>query len=149
MKISGKTVKDATKELIVHITRQDVKAGAAKNATACAAAQALLREGLCEEAKVHQSRTYIKKGDKWLRFSTPPALRAEIVAFDRGGTFEPGQYKLLPVGPSQKAGAREAREKRQDMALKRPPKAGRTVKKRRNHVTTGVRERMNIGGRIF
>lgn len=97
MKIEGKPVKDANKQLQITIMPRDVKAGALKNATSCAAAQALVRSGVCQEARVHVNRTYLKEGDKWTRYQTPPALRSEIVAFDRGGTFEPGEYKLLPV----------------------------------------------------
>lgn len=148
MKIQGKAVKDANKELLVTITPQDVKAGAAKNATSCAAAQALVRQGICDEAKVHVNRTYIKKAGKWLRFKTPPALRSEIVAFDRGGSFEPGDYKLMPMSPSQRRGAREARETNRPPEARNPPKTGRSIKKRLRHVTTGVRERFNIGGKI-
>lgn len=145
LKIDGRPVKDAKKEIHVTISPRDVKAGSLKNATMCAAAQALVRTGVCEQARVHVNRTYIKKGDKWLRFKTPPALQKEIVAFDRGGSFEPGEYKLLPLPPSDNTAARK---KRAFIAPKHPPIKGRVVKKRKPHITTGVRQRFNVGGRI-
>lgn len=147
MKIKGAPVKDATRELHIQITDRDVKEGAKKNATSCAAAHALVRTGVCDQARVHVNRTYIKKGDKWLRFKTPPALRSEIVAFDRGGSFEPGEYKLMPLSPSQKTGIK----RKHDAAMPERSRKSKGIKppqKRKPHITTGVRQRFNAGGRI-
>ncbi len=141
MKIHGTPVEDSDKELTIKILPRDVKAGAHKNATACAAAKALIREGLCQEAKVHINRTYLLEGDVWKRYETPPALRTEIVAFDRGGAFEPGEYKLRPIPPSDKAGARPARAINNS---KRKSHANKGLRK--PHVTTGIRKRFNEAG---
>jgi hypothetical protein len=75
MKINGTEVKDADGKLVVTITKADVRKGALKNASACAAAAALCRQEHCDEARVHFSRAYIRQGKKWLRFSVSAALR--------------------------------------------------------------------------
>jgi hypothetical protein len=141
MKINGGTVIDAAEAIPITITKDDVRRGAAKNASACAAARAICREGFTE-ARVHAARTYVRRPDgKWLRFVTPPALRSEIVAFDRGGAFEPGDYVITPVQPSESIGMRAKRKggvtgRQKSRKPGNPP--GPT---RKNHVTTGIRAR--------
>ena len=140
MKIAGTDVKDADGKLIVTITKADVRSGAKKNAQSCAAANALCRQHQAEEARVHFSRAYIKKGGKWLRFGVPVALRNEIMAFDRGGEFAPGEYVLAPVQPCVRLDAertpRYAPEKRSGAHK------SKNKRKRAYHVATGVRARM-------
>lgn len=138
MKIAGVEVKDASHKIVLNITKEDVKAGSLKKANSCAAAKALCRQEGCEAAKVHMSRAYIKKGGKWLRFGVTPALRSEVLAFDRGGKFEPGEYTLVPLQPTVRLGAHrkkprvEKRKGRHDLG--KPRKA--------YHVVSGVRARM-------
>lgn len=96
MKIGGIPVQEAKKAIILKVTQDDVSRANTKNPASCAAARCLLRKPGVVDARVHIGRTYVKLGKKWLRFRTAPALRAEIVAFDRGGTFEPGEYVLRP-----------------------------------------------------
>lgn len=138
MKIKGRPVTTPRKPIMITITPSDVRQGAERNADACAAAVALCRQLHCDEAKVHLSRTYIRKGATWERYNTPPALRSEIVAFDRGGAFMPGKYVLTPVSESQLPGKREQRN---HMAPKKK-KNSKAPKRAKVHVTTGVRERM-------
>lgn len=103
MKIAGLPVVDATKRLTIKITESDIEKGNTKDPGKCAAAQALLREKDCSEARVHLGRTYLKIGKKWLRFHTPESLRGEIISFDRGAAFQIGEYTLSPMQPSHKA----------------------------------------------
>lgn len=129
MKINGQTVLDATKKVKIHITAGDVKKGSTKDPGACAAALACMRELNATQARVHVGRTYLKINDKWVRYHTPAALRTEIVAFDRGGKFEPGEYTLSPMVPSLKLGQR-----------RNPgPKLKKGKKPRARHVTVGIR----------
>jgi hypothetical protein len=139
MHINGTPVKDAKQKIVLTITPQDVKSGAKKNANSCAAANALCRQEGCEAAKVHMSRAYIKKGKTWYRFAVPTALKNEVLAFDRGGAFEPGEYVLNPIQPSVRLGA----------PRRSPPVETRTgahhsknKRKRPYHVVSGVRARM-------
>lgn len=142
MKIGDAKVVDAVEKLPIRITAADVRRGATKNASACAAAQAICRSGGFTEARVHAARTYVKdpSGKKWFRFVTPPALRNEIIAFDRGGTFEPGEYELIPIQPSQSIGARASRK-----GYESKKKGTTSSPKRKNHVTTGMRSRFMPG----
>lgn len=99
--IEGKPVQNAEKQVTLVITKDDVKFGDKKNPKSCAAAVACMRQLKATEARVHLSRTYVKIRGLWWRFQTPASLRGEIVAFDRGGSFEPGNYPLLLVPPSE------------------------------------------------
>src|SRR5229473_1329182 len=103
MKIAGLPVVDAPKKRTITITESDVEKGNTKDPAKCAAAQALLREKDCTEARVHIGRTYLKIGKKWVRYHTPESLRGEIISFDRGAMFQPGEYTLTPMQPSKKA----------------------------------------------
>ena len=98
MKINGQEVLDAKKELVVRILSGDVRAGKIKDPHHCAAAESLMRSvPNCTSARVHLARTYLKIGKQWFRFETPHSLRSEVVAFDRGGMFRPGEYILKPI----------------------------------------------------
>jgi hypothetical protein len=140
MRINGTPVKDAKQKIVLTITPQDVKSGAKKNSNSCAAANALCRQEGCEAAKVHMSRAYIKKGKTWYRFAVPAPLRNEVLAFDRGGTFEPGDYVLAPVQPSVRIGAPRKTPKGPDLRTGRH--VSKNKMKRPYHVVSGVRARM-------
>jgi len=102
--INGKPVVFATKKLKLHISADDAKKGANKDPGGCAAARALKRLKDVVAARVHIRRTYVLgKDDKWRRYITPDPLRNEIISFDRGGGFTPGDYELRPLSPSAMA----------------------------------------------
>lgn len=95
MEIAGKKVVDAKRSAKIVITKRDTETGDNKNPSSCAAALAAKRDvPECLSARVHIGRVYIEHKDKWVRYLTPEALRTEIVAFDRGGSFQPGDYVL-------------------------------------------------------
>lgn len=144
MKIDGQTVVDAKKPLKLRITKTDCKLGKSKKAASCAAARCLLRLPEVEAARVHISRTYVKIDNKWKRFDTSKPLRSEIIAFDRGGSFEPGEYLLNPVSPSQRAkiGTRQgssAKGARDKGSKTRTPMQRRA----KPHTVGGIREHGN------
>jgi hypothetical protein len=133
MQIAGKPVKDSRKRLTIHITKNDVEKGDVKDPGACAAARCIKRELGVKDVRVHIGRTYVDMGDHWLRYRTSKGLRTEIVAFDRGGSFEPGEYDLVQIPPQD-----QFDHKRK----KAPgPKIARRKIARHIHVTAGVRER--------
>jgi hypothetical protein len=142
MKIQGVEVKDATKKIVLTITKQDVRSGAKKDSNSCAAAKALCRQEQCEAAKVHFSRAYVKKSGKWIRFFVPPALRNEVLAFDRGGEFAPGEYVLTPVQPTVRLGANKTPRDPARNLKSNPRRGTRGKRKRAYHVVSGVRARM-------
>ena len=144
MKINGVNVKDADHKIQLVINLEDVRIGARKNAGTCAAAHALCRQEHCDEARMHFSRAYIRKGRKWLRFGVPRALRDEIMSFDRGGTFAPGEYRLSPLQPTVRLD--RPKPKRYDNKTNKVrDKSTGTKIKRPYHVVAGVRARM-LGG---
>lgn len=134
MKINGLPVVDAHKKVKLHINNNDIRNGDNKDPASCAAARACMREltGI-DEARVHMSRTYLRTGNKWKRYTTSAALRTEIVAFDRGGKFAPGAYMLGPCQPSKKATG-----KRQGGPDK-PSKGAKKHRVRPYHHVAGVR----------
>ncbi len=128
--IDGMPVIDAKRPVTLHITRADIQHSDPKRPERCAAALAIKRDLHAIEARVHLSRIYIRsnKGN-WQRYLTPTALKSEIVAFDRGGQFEPSEFVLKPAHPSQRLGVYRARGPHKTVGKKR----------RKPHVTRNVR----------
>lgn len=133
MKIDGLPVKNATKSITIHISANDVKNGTLKKPQACAAALCCKRELGATEARVHTARVFLRHNGHWTRYMTSAALKAEIVAFDRGGKFEPGEYRLNKMQPSR------AHRK------KSGPRTGKGKKRGHYHILTNVRPRAPHG----
>lgn len=103
-KIDGLPVRDLTKPLRLVISEEDCRRGNSKTPSSCAAALAACRLPKITEARIHIGRVFLNVANKyWLRGKTPGALRTEIVSFDRGGKFEPGEYIVRPLCPSETA----------------------------------------------
>lgn len=99
--IDGLPIIDAKHPVVLKITEGDCARADRKEANDCVVARAIRRTLHAREVRVHLSRVYIRtNAGNWQRFSTPRNLRQEIVAFDRGGSFSPGEFKLTPVQPS-------------------------------------------------
>lgn len=101
MKINGLPVVDAKDSITLVVTAKDIENAKKKNQAECAAAVACRRQLKASEARVHLGRTYIRFNGKYRRYITSSALRDEIVAFDRGGRFQPGEYMLMNMQPSR------------------------------------------------
>jgi hypothetical protein len=99
----GLPVVDADKDIDIHITPKDIQGSKKKNPAMCAAARAGQRE-LGTEVRVFLTRTYVKQKNHWVRFLTPHRTTKEIVSFDRGASFEPGEYYFKAPSPGQKLG---------------------------------------------
>lgn len=97
--IDGLPVKDAAKSLILTVTKEDVKNGKRKSENDCAAAVACKRQFKATEARIHLGRTYLRFNGHFKRYHTPPGMRTEMIAFDKGGSFEPGNYLLRKMAP--------------------------------------------------
>lgn len=138
MEINGKKVVDAKSKMKIHITKRDATEGDNKNPSGCAAARAARRDvPHCVSARVHIGRVYVEYKDKWVRYNTPKALRTEIVAFDKGGSFEPGEYFLNPPSPSQTEDERRNRPSGNRSTSSHPRKIHVAIIKRHN--VTGIR----------
>lgn len=133
MDIAGKKVINAVKPVVLEVTGADIKTGTNKNPSQCAAAQACLRQLKVVSARVHVGRTYIELSNHWVRYLTPPSLKSEIVAFDRGGTFEPSTHVLGAIPPAKATGKKQSHSKHASTPKKK--------RKRAYHITTGIRER--------
>lgn len=130
--IDGLPVIDAKRALKITITKADIRRADRKKPNSCAIARACKRQLSAKEVRVHLSRTYVRMNDtNWLRFMTPTPLRSEIVAFDRGGTFAPGDYNLIKPDASHKLG-----RERQGTSTNDNNKHHR---KRKQHIITDVR----------
>ena len=130
MKIKGLKVVDATNPVDIHITTKDVQTGGVKDPFGCAAAKACVRDLKVTEAKVHLGRVYLRKSDRWVRYMTPQSLRTEIIAFDRGGGFDAGDYTLKPPSPATQLGYRKPTG---------PKKTRNRQKIKPRHVVVGIR----------
>ena len=103
--LDGLPVYDATEPLFIEIVPQDIRMEDRKDPEKCALARACNRE-LHIEARAYLSRLYVKNGDHWLRYMLPESVRQEVAAFDRGGGFSQGVYRIPPVPIHQRAGGK-------------------------------------------
>lgn len=111
--LDGLPILNATKSVVLHITDKDIKSSKKRSNNACAAAKACMRQMKVSDVRVHLGRVYVKKAatsKHWVRYLTSPTLRREIVAFDRGGSFEPGEYKLSKIVPSKATGKKVGKD---------------------------------------
>jgi hypothetical protein len=107
-KIDGLPVRDAKSKVVVTVTAKDIAKASRKHPGACVMAQAGMRELHAAQVRVHLSRIYVlpRGGKNWLRYEADSQLRDEIVAYDRGGHFQPGDYLLPPPGSGHREGDR-------------------------------------------
>jgi hypothetical protein len=131
--IDGKPVGNAAMPIRLTVTAADIKGGAPLNPNACAVALGACRQikGVTA-AKAHLGCIYLLFNGQWRRYRTSEALAREIVAFDRGGKFYPGEYDLLPVP----VGALLKRIR----GTTKPRQRRRGSKRRKPHHTEGVRD---------
>ena len=98
--INGRKVIDATDSMELVVTDTDCELATRRNHSSCAVARACMKR-TGTDALIHLSRVYVKQHklhendeDIWVRFIVKNSLRTQIVAFDQGGSFAPGTYKL-------------------------------------------------------
>ncbi|HWY34245.1 MAG TPA: hypothetical protein VNX68_06330 [Nitrosopumilaceae archaeon] len=126
----GLPVIDAEESITLHVTPIDVKFANKKDPKSCAAAKAGQRE-LKRDVRVFISRTYVKEKDHWVRYKTPMSAQKEIVSFDRGASFEPGEYTIKPFSQSDRLGAYKP-----------------TDENHRNRKGNGIRKKLHYTGMI-
>ena len=131
--IDGLPIFNATRPVIIHITEGDINKATKKETNSCAVAKACIRELHAKEVRVHLTRVYIRSNTmNWVRYLTPARLKSEIIAFDRGGKFVPGEFKL-PKPPANYASGKQTGSKT-NQNIK-----GKKGKHRAYHVTRDVR----------
>ena len=95
LEIDGLPVKDAKKSIRLEIMREDIANARKKDSNCCAVAKACKRGLSVKAVKVHLTRLYLNTDGKcFTRYIVGGAMRSEIIAFDRGGKFQPGLYNL-------------------------------------------------------
>jgi len=134
--INGKPTVYATQPITLHVKQYDVDRGDPNDPGGCAAARCIKRELRARAAFVHKGRVYIFPidNDVCLVYQTPKGLWGELIAYDRGGRFMPGEFRIPPVSPSNRPGMRSKRK-----ADSRTGPHHRNKTKRPRHVTAHVR----------
>lgn len=142
MEINGKKVINGQRPFTLSITTRDIKKGKHKDPGGCAAAIALMRENTdIKSVRVHIGRIFVEAPNAWIRYKTPHSLRDEIVAFDRGGQFLPGDHQIGCLTKSEQAYI-DNKEWRKQGPRDRSDEPARGDRKRRiSHVVPGVRAR--------
>jgi hypothetical protein len=139
MKLEGLPVRDATEPLEFTVTKRDVAKGGVQAPDSCAMALACKREHHAREVRIHLNYSYVLEKDHWVRYRTPSCVTREIIAFDRGGTFDPGEYMLLVPFKSVRLNTPRVRRDRYNKRTKR----------RYMHITANVRTRPVYASRVL
>lgn len=131
LSLNGLPILDAKKPTIVVVNKNDIARASRKDPTDCPFARAIRRELHACDAQVYLGRTYVKtnKGS-YTRYRTPPAMRTELITFDRGGKFEPGEYVMGAIPPTQRK--KVAKAKRAERK-----KTARRARSRRKYSVVG------------
>jgi hypothetical protein len=95
-----KSVVDANRNARIEVTKHDETVSKRKSHKTCAMAVACKRKFHLDGVIISANRAYLVKGDQARRFELPPSVTKEVVSFDRGAGFEPGEYELSKVSPT-------------------------------------------------
>lgn len=126
------TVEDAKRGIWVEVTEQDSTSSDAKSHKSCVMAVACKRKQRADGVIISLATAYVVKGSVATRYKIPDSVSREIISFDRGASFSPGEYMLTAPTPSQKLGGSSHRGS--NMRQRPKPKSIR-----RQHRTGGVR----------
>lgn len=136
-RIDGEPVSNAAVPLRLTITEDDIRRGKRGQPNACAIAVAAMhRVKGCSAAQIHRSCAYLNINGKWRRYHIPPALWAEIIAFDRGGKFWAGEHDLSP--PPLPDLMPKKRTRRSASSVPSLTRSGQ--KRRAHHLIPGLRD---------
>lgn len=102
--VGGRHIHDATKPLVLKITKADVHNANPGDPANCAVALACRNLSGADEVLVFKTRAYVRKGNTWTRYIVPNSIQGEIRAFDRGAEFVPSDYTLVAPTKSEKLG---------------------------------------------
>lgn len=130
----GLPIVDAKRPIDIDVIPTDVRKGNKGSATTCAYAVAIKRQTHCVEARVFRTVTYVTYKTRIVRYKTPEAAARELIAFDRGGSFQADVYRFRPFPKSLRLVSNGGSRKPTG------PKKSKSRKKRVHHVTTMVRK---------
>lgn len=95
---------DLRRPMKMEVTSKDVSKSKKKDHNNCAMAEACKRKLKLDGVIVSINRGYLIKGKKAIRFNIPESVSREIISFDRGAEFAPGDYRLDPIPKTQRLG---------------------------------------------
>ena len=139
-KLTGLPIYDAREPISFTVTKRDINRGGIQEPESCALALACKREHNYRDVRIHMKYSYILEKDHWVRYRTPSSVAREIVVFDRGGAFDPGEYTLTVPYKSDRLGQRK---------LGYRPVSKRVSRKRYVHITANVRTRPVFASRVL
>ena len=113
---------NASRRVKFKITPRDIARAKRKDPHNCAVALALKRALGADDVEVRASRVFVEKKGRRIRYELPPAVRFEALTLDRGGKFEPGDYEIKPVPPSQTPKAMAETNRKQRLAVRNKPR---------------------------
>lgn len=90
------SVEDATEPMEIEVTKTDAASKAVKSHKACAMAVACVRKFHLQDVIISRRVAYLIRRNVATRYMLPERITREVVAFDRGGAFAPGEYTLNP-----------------------------------------------------
>ncbi len=88
----------------VEVSRSDSQNASSKDPMNCAMARACKRKYKLDGVIISLSTAYLIKGETATKYKVPASLSREVVTFDRSKSFEPGEYMLSRVPPSEMVG---------------------------------------------
>jgi hypothetical protein len=118
----------------VEVTKADASSKAVRDHAGCAMAVACKRKFHLDSVIISRSVAYLVKGSQARRFKLPVSVSREVVSFDRGAGFSPGEYELSKVEKSNRLGMNRDPARLNPNRHDLPPKT-----KRFRHLTTNVR----------
>jgi len=130
------SVTDASRNAVIEVTKKDVDSSKIKKHAECAMAVACKRKFHVDGVVISRTVAYLVKGKRARRFHLPESVSREVVSFDRGAGFAPGNYELAAISPSNKMGVRAERKLSKS-------RTHVNDNKRFMHVTVDVRHRLD------
>lgn len=126
-----KTVRDAKADIRIEVQKQDQHPKGRKDHETCALATACKRKLKLHGVVVARSVMYLIKGNNAIRYTVPENVTREIIAFDRGADFVPGEYRLKKPSKDKQLGACPGGHNRDSSGNGKP--------KKEYHATKGIR----------
>jgi hypothetical protein len=113
--INGRQCIDATESISLNITDNDCQLASRKDHANCVLSRACMKH-TGSDVLVYVSRVYVKQihQDVWVRYVIENTLRTQVVAFDQGGAFNPGQYVLNKPASDKRLGRSSGGQKNTD-----------------------------------
>lgn len=102
--IEGKAVRNASSDLIISVTRLDMKEASPQDPGNCIVVHAIKRQLDCKQVYIRHGGIFILIGGSWFRFIASKSLRDLINKYDNHREFLfllPGEFTLLAPKPQK------------------------------------------------